>query len=143
VIAESLEGFGRYPPNDGTPGLQIAIARWIARRYGVNVSADRQVMPLNGTREGLFNACMALCPERKGGKAPVVLMPNPFYQVYAVAALAVGAEPVYVPATETTGDLPDYASPCRTTSSTGRRSPISAPRPIRRGRWPMRPIGRS
>jgi N-succinyldiaminopimelate aminotransferase len=142
VIAESLEGFGRYPPNDGTPGLQIAIARWIARRYGVNVSADRQVMPLNGTREGLFNACMALCPERKGGKAPVVLMPNPFYQVYAVAALAVGAEPVYVPATEATGDLPDYR-PCRTTSSTGRRSPISAPRPIRRGRWPMRPIGRS
>jgi N-succinyldiaminopimelate aminotransferase len=37
-------------------------------------------------------------------------MPNPFYQVYAVAALAVGAEPVYVPATEATGDLPDYAA---------------------------------
>jgi hypothetical protein len=66
-------------------------------------------MALNGTREGLFNACMALCPETKGGKQPVVLMPNPFYQVYAVAALAVGAEPVYVPATEATGDLPDYA----------------------------------
>jgi N-succinyldiaminopimelate aminotransferase len=37
VIAESLEGFGRYPDNDGTPGLQTAIARWIARRYGVSV----------------------------------------------------------------------------------------------------------
>jgi aspartate/methionine/tyrosine aminotransferase len=110
VIAQSLEGFGRYPPNDGTPGLQTAIARWIARRYGVHVSADRQVLPLNGTREGLFNACMALCPEAKAGKRPVVLMPNPFYQVYAVAALAVGAEPVYVPATEATGHLPDYAA---------------------------------
>jgi N-succinyldiaminopimelate aminotransferase len=110
VIAESLEGFGRYPANDGTPELQTAIARWIARRYGVNVAPDRQVMALNGTREGLFNACMALCPERKGGKQPVVLMPNPFYQVYAVAALAVGAEPVYVPATEATGDLPDYGA---------------------------------
>jgi N-succinyldiaminopimelate aminotransferase len=110
VIAESLEGFGRYPANDGTPGLQTSIARWIARRYGVNVAPDRQVMALNGTREGLFNACMALCPERKGGKKPVVLMPNPFYQVYAVAALAVGAEPVYVAATEATGDLPDYGA---------------------------------
>jgi N-succinyldiaminopimelate aminotransferase len=53
---------------------------------------------------------MALCPETKGGKRPVVLMPNPFYQVYAVAALAVGAEPVFVPATAETGHLPDYAS---------------------------------
>ncbi|PWK60031.1 aminotransferase class I/II-fold pyridoxal phosphate-dependent enzyme [Roseicyclus mahoneyensis] len=108
-IAASLDGLGRYPPNDGSPELQTAIAAWIARRYGVNVAPDRQVLPLNGTREGLFNACLALCPETKGGKKPVVLMPNPFYQVYAVAALAVGAEPVYVPATEATGDLPDYA----------------------------------
>jgi len=109
VIATSLEGFGRYPPNDGTPELQTAIARWVARRYGVNIAPDRQVLPLNGTREGLFNACLALCPETKAGKKPVVLMPNPFYQVYAVAALAVGAGPVYVPATPETGDLPDYA----------------------------------
>jgi N-succinyldiaminopimelate aminotransferase len=67
-------------------------------------------MVLNGTREGLFNACIALCPETKGGKKPVILMPNPFYQVYAVAALTVGAEPVYVPATAATGFLPDYGS---------------------------------
>jgi aspartate/methionine/tyrosine aminotransferase len=108
-IAGALDGIGRYPPNDGTPELQTAIARWIARRYDVSVSADAQVLPLNGTREGLFNACLALCPETKGGKKPVVLMPNPFYQVYAVAALAVGAEPVYVPATAESGDLPDFA----------------------------------
>lgn len=109
-IAASLQGFGRYPPNDGAPELQSAIARWIARRYDVSVSPDTQVLPLNGTREGLFNACLALCPEKKNGQQPAVLMPNPFYQVYAVAALAVGAEPIYVPATEATGDLPDYAS---------------------------------
>jgi aspartate/methionine/tyrosine aminotransferase len=46
----------------------------------------------------------------KGGERPVVLMPNPFYQVYAAAALSVGAEPVYVPATAETGFLPDYAA---------------------------------
>lgn len=109
ILAANLSGFGVYPPNDGTPELLSAIAGWIARRYGVTLAEDR-LMVLNGTREGLFNACIALCPEQKGGKRPVVLMPNPFYQVYAVAALAVGAEPVYVPATAVTGFLPDYGS---------------------------------
>ncbi|MGI3184798.1 aminotransferase class I/II-fold pyridoxal phosphate-dependent enzyme [Nioella aestuarii] len=110
VIAENAAGFGKYPANDGTADLQQAIAGWILRRYGVTVDPAMQILPLNGTREGLFNACIALCPEEKRGKKPVVLTPNPFYQVYAVAALAVGAEPVYVPATDATGNLPDYAS---------------------------------
>ncbi|WP_434616866.1 aminotransferase class I/II-fold pyridoxal phosphate-dependent enzyme [Tabrizicola sp. M-4] len=109
VMAQNIAGFGIYPPNDGTPELLAAISGWLRRRYGVDLGEDR-LMVLNGTREGLFNAAVALCPEVKGGKKPVVLMPNPFYQVYAVAALAMGAEPVYVPATASTGFLPDYAA---------------------------------
>ncbi len=109
ILAANLAGFGVYPPNDGTPDLLAAIAAWIARRYAVSIPEDN-LMVLNGTREGLFNAAIALCPETKNGKKPVILMPNPFYQVYAVAALAVGAEPVYVPATAATGHLPDYGS---------------------------------
>lgn len=109
VLAESLAGFGVYPPNDGTPELLAAISGWLARRYGVAVGADR-LMVLNGTREGLFNAALALSPEVKAGRRPAVLMPNPFYQVYAVAALTAGAEPIYVPATGETGFLPDYES---------------------------------
>ena len=109
IIATNLDGFGNYPPNDGTPELLAAISAWIARRYGVTVPENR-LMALNGTREGLFNTILALCPETKGGGKPVVLVPNPFYQVYAVAALTVGAEPVYVPATAQTGFLPDFAS---------------------------------
>lgn len=109
VLAESLGGFALYPPNDGAPELLAAISGWIARRHGVTV-AHEGIMALNGTREGLFNAALALCPETKGGKRPVVLMPNPFYQAYAMAALTVGAEPVYVPATAETGFLPDYES---------------------------------
>jgi len=110
VIAENTALFGKYPPNEGTPALREAVAGWVQRRYGVTIDPARQILPLNGTREGLFNACIALCPETKNGKQPVVLTPNPFYQVYAVAALAVGAEPVFVPATDATGNLPDYAS---------------------------------
>ncbi|WP_372884305.1 aminotransferase class I/II-fold pyridoxal phosphate-dependent enzyme [Shimia sp.] len=108
VIAEQAAGFNSYPPNDGTPELLQNICDWLGRRYGVR-PAPEQVMALNGTREGLYNAAMALCPETKNGRQPVVLTPNPFYQVYAVAAVSVGAEPVFVNATAETGFLPDYA----------------------------------
>ncbi|MEE3361386.1 MAG: aminotransferase class I/II-fold pyridoxal phosphate-dependent enzyme [Pseudomonadota bacterium] len=110
VLAQSVAEFGRYPPNNGTDELRAAIRDWIKQRYGVTVDAETDIMPLNGTREGLYNAAMALCPETKRGKQPVILTPNPFYQVYAVAAASVGAEAVFVPATAETGHLPDYES---------------------------------
>ena len=109
VLAGATQGFASYPPNDGSDGLRAAIADWAEARYDMSLDPATQIMALNGTREGLFNAVLALCPETLGGKRPLVLMPNPFYQVYAVAALAAGAEPVYVPATAATGHLPDYA----------------------------------
>jgi len=110
IIASNAADFSRYPPNDGTPGLRAAICDWLAMRYDIPApDPDTRVLPLNGTREGLFNAALALCPEQKNGQRPVVLLPNPFYQCYAVAALAAGAEPVYVSATEATGFLPDFA----------------------------------
>ncbi|QUS36479.1 aminotransferase class I/II-fold pyridoxal phosphate-dependent enzyme [Falsirhodobacter algicola] len=109
LLAEHMAGFGKYPPNDGSPALLEAIAGWIARRHGVTLDPSR-VMTLNGTREGLFNAALALSPETKNGQRPAILMPNPFYQVYTMAALALGAEPVHVPATAETGFLPDYAA---------------------------------
>ncbi|RVV96679.1 aminotransferase class I/II-fold pyridoxal phosphate-dependent enzyme [Mesobaculum littorinae] len=109
VLAETVADFARYPANDGTPELLDAISGWLRRRYGVEVGHDR-LMPLNGTREGLYNVAMALVPEDKAGARPVVLIPNPFYQVYAVAAASVGGEPVFVAATEETGFLPDYAA---------------------------------
>lgn len=110
IVAENIQGFGTYPPNDGTPKLRAAFTGWLNRRYGITLDPHTQVMPLNGTREGLFNAAVALCPEEVRGQRPVVLIPNPFYQVYAVAAAAVGAEPVFVSATADNGFLPDYAS---------------------------------
>lgn len=110
VIVENAAGFNSYPQNEGTETLRGAMADWVARRYGVTLDPDRQIMALNGTREGLYNAAMALCPETKNGQKPTILTPNPFYQVYMVAAISVGAEPVFVPATAATGHLPDYAS---------------------------------
>ena len=109
VIAGALDGFAKYPVNEGTSGLLDAIRGWLAGRYGIDVAPAR-IMALNGTREGLFNAALALCPEHKNGQRPAVLIPNPFYQVYAVATAAVAAEPIFVPATAGSGNLPDYAA---------------------------------
>lgn len=105
VIAEHAAEFGRYPPNEGTPELRTAISDWVQRRYDVEVDPDTQVLALNGTREGLYNAGMALCPA-----GATVLMPNPFYQVYMISAISAAAEPVFVPATEATGHLPDFGA---------------------------------
>ncbi|MDO5527814.1 MAG: aminotransferase class I/II-fold pyridoxal phosphate-dependent enzyme [Paracoccus sp. (in: a-proteobacteria)] len=109
IIAENIASFGKYPPNEGTPALLDAISGWLGRRYGLDVPPDG-ITSLNGTREGLFNAALALCPEEKLGQRPAILIPNPFYQVYAVAAAAVAAEPIFVAATEASGHLPDYTS---------------------------------
>jgi len=107
VIGAHLDGFAKYPPNDGSGDLLRAISGWIKRRYGVDKDPAREIIALSGTREGLFNAAIALCPETKNGNRPKILIPNPFYQVYAVAALAVAADPVFVPCPAAGGFLPD------------------------------------
>ena len=108
TVAEHAATFGNYPSNDGAPELLQAISDWLKRRFGVSVPPD-QVMALNGTREGLYNAAMALCPEEKNG-TPVFLIPNPFYQVYGIAAISLGAEAKFLNATAETGFLPDLTS---------------------------------
>lgn len=111
IIAENIADFGKYPVNDGIPELLAAITGWVQGRYGVALDPATQIMALNGTREGLFNACLALCPaETRRAERPAILIPNPFYQVYAAAALAVGADPIFVPASRETGFLPDYTA---------------------------------
>ncbi|MEO1273862.1 MAG: aminotransferase class I/II-fold pyridoxal phosphate-dependent enzyme [Pseudomonadota bacterium] len=111
VIAAHAAEFSRYPPNEGTLSLRAANAAWLARRYAIaEPNPETEILPLNGTREGLFNTAIALCPEVKNGQRPAVLIPNPFYQCYAVAALTAGAEPIYVRAGAETGFLPDYES---------------------------------
>ncbi len=108
ILAAHLGEFSKYPSNEGTPDLLAAISGWLGRRHGIEVAPER-IVTLNGTREGLFNAALALSPEQKNGQKPAILIPNPFYQVYAVAAAAVGAEPVFVPATAESGNMPRFA----------------------------------
>ena len=112
-MARHAAKLSSYPPNEGIVELREAASAWLGRRYGVGEGRrdpERHILAVNGTREGLFNVALALSPEEKNGAHPAVLMPNPFYQAYAVAALAAGAEPIYVPATAESGHLPDYGA---------------------------------
>lgn len=96
----------KYPDNYGSENLLRAICDWIARRYEVRLS-EENLLVLNGSREGLFTAMLALC---KGGHGSRILMPNPAYQAYQAAALIINAEPVPVPADPASGYMPDYGA---------------------------------
>ncbi|MEI9996282.1 MAG: aminotransferase class I/II-fold pyridoxal phosphate-dependent enzyme [Rhizomicrobium sp.] len=105
--------FGSYPPINGSKDWRMAAGAWLTRRFRLaegSIDPEANLLPLNGTREGLFLALFTVMPEKKAGQRPAVLIPNPFYQCYAAAALSAGGEPVFVPATAATGFLPDYAA---------------------------------
>lgn len=113
AIAENAHLFGEYPPINGTTDWREAAGEWLRRRFALpaaSVDPEKHLLPLNGTREGLFLAPFIVTPETKAGARPAILLPNPFYQCYAAAILASGAEPVFVPARADTGFLPDYAN---------------------------------
>ena len=104
--------YGKYPPVAGTPDFRRAVADWLNRRYDLPdgmVRADDHIAPCAGTREALFRTAFLAVPPKKAGKQPVVLMPNPFYQCYAGAAVAAGAEPIFVNTLAENGFLPDFA----------------------------------
>jgi N-succinyldiaminopimelate aminotransferase len=105
VLAEHFKLLGKYPTTKGLSALREGIALWLARRFGVKVDPEHQVLPVAGTREALFSFAQAMVDARE---APLVLMPNPFYQIYEGAALLAGARPYYLNATEDTGFLPDF-----------------------------------
>lgn len=108
ALASTVDDYRRYPPIGGSDEWQAAVRGWLARRLNVDtvLSETTQILPLNGTREGLFLAAQLAPPKPYG----LVAMPDPFYQVYAAAALAIGATPHYLPATKETGFLPDLTA---------------------------------
>jgi len=111
ALEKHAKDWNKYPPTAGTPGYRTAVADWLTKRYGLPdgfVIPDDHVLPVSGTREGLFMAAQLATPRQKNGQQPAVLMPNPFYQVYLGAAVMCGADPIFVPATKDTDFLPDF-----------------------------------
>ena len=112
ILAENSALWGKYPPANGSAEFRRAAADWLERRFKLPqgyVNADRAILPVAGTREALFMVAQVTCSDKEG-KQPVVLLPNPFYQVYAGAALMAGAEPVFVPGANGPSSQPDYST---------------------------------
>jgi N-succinyldiaminopimelate aminotransferase len=107
ALAANLRQLGSYPATRGLPALRAAMAAAIARRFldpGTVIDPDTMVLPLNGTREGLFAIVQAVVDPTRNA---VVAMPNPFYQIYEGAALLAGAEPYFLNTSAANGYLPD------------------------------------
>ena len=106
-LSDNLNKLSNYPKTKGIDELRGAIANWLEQRFKLNkVDANSQVLPVNGTREALFAFAQAVV-DRQQAK-PLVLSPNPFYQIYEGAALLAGAEPVYLNCNAENGYIPDY-----------------------------------
>jgi len=113
LLVENMEDWGKYPPPNGTDGLRISISNWLKKRYKLPTSLidpALNIAVVSGTREALFMAALLSVPEKKMGAKPVVLMPNPFYQVYIGAAAMARSEIVLLSAGPETGFQPDFSS---------------------------------
>lgn len=110
ALVEHLDGLGNYPPTRGGRLLRDAICRWLAQRFQVPadwLDPEQHCLPVAGTREALFAIAQAVVDP---AGAPLVVMPNPFYQIYEGAALLAGAEPYFLNCTTDNGYLPDLGS---------------------------------
>ncbi len=107
-LKHNLQGISIYPKTRGLDELREAAAQWASTRFQLapgSLSAERHLLPVNGTREALFAFVQAIVDRHA---KPLVICPNPFYQIYEGAAYLAGAEPWFLSCTEQTGYLPDF-----------------------------------
>lgn len=110
ALVTQLGGLGVYPTTKGIVELRLAIAEWLSKRFLIPaelINPDTHILPVSGTREALFSFAQCVIDSTTAIK-PVVIMPNPFYQIYEGAALLAGAEPYFLNTLEETGYLPDF-----------------------------------
>ncbi|HMY29210.1 MAG TPA: succinyldiaminopimelate transaminase, partial [Agitococcus sp.] len=109
IINQQAKHLATYPSTKGIAELRQAIADWLLQRFKLSsVDAENQVLPVNGTREALFSFTQAVV-NRQHDK-PLVVMPNPFYQIYEGAAYLAGAEPYYLSCHAHNQFSPDFDS---------------------------------
>ena len=92
----------RYPESAGLPELRKTIAEWYKKRFDVSLDADREVLPLVGSKEGV--AHIAWCFIDPGD---IALVPDPAYPVYSVGTMLAGGEPYYMPLAAENDFLPN------------------------------------
>ena len=109
ALTSNLAGLANYPTTIGSLALREAISAWIARRYNIAApNPEKAILPVTGTREALFALAQAIIDRTK--PKPIVISPNPFYQIYEGAAFLAGAEPYFLNTTPENNHAMDFAS---------------------------------
>lgn len=109
-LISHLHGLANYPLTRGSDELRMTMSEWLMRRFALpagSIDPARHILPVNGTREALFAFAQSVIDRNA---SPLVVMPNPFYQIYEGAALLAGAEPWFQNTLSVTGYKPDFAS---------------------------------
>ena len=113
ALTDNLAGLANYPTTAGVPALRQVISTWISRRYGIPApNPEKTVLPANGSREALFAFAQVVIDATKTSHskpAPIVICPNPFYQIYEGAAFLAGAEPYFLNTLPHKDQKRDYA----------------------------------
>ena len=109
ALIANLSGLATYPTTLGIPALREAIANWATRRYGIPLlNPETEILPVIGSREALFAVAQVVIDSSKPN--PVLISPNPFYQIYEGAAFLAGAEPYFLNTTVENNHAMDFAS---------------------------------
>ncbi len=91
-----------YSPNGGTPEYRKAAALYYLRRFGIELDPQKEVLGLQGSKEGLFHLGQVLL-----NPGDLALVPDPGYPVYRASCEIAGAEIYPMPLLEENGFLPD------------------------------------
>ena len=113
ALTANLSGLATYPTTLGVPALREAIANWATRRYGIPLlNIDTEILPVIGSREALFAIAQVVIDSLKRdlNNKPIVISPNPFYQIYEGAAFLAGAQPYFLNTTVENNHAMDFAS---------------------------------
>jgi N-succinyldiaminopimelate aminotransferase len=109
ALTHAVAGLSNYPSTVGSEPLRAAIAGWLERRYGVpSLDPATMILPVNGSREALFAIAHSTIDTSRAD--PLVLCPNPFYQIYEGAAYLAGATPYFVNSDPARNFAPDYSA---------------------------------
>jgi N-succinyldiaminopimelate aminotransferase len=108
-LVQHLSGLSSYPTTLGILALRQAISEWATRRYSIPaLDPEKEIIPVNGSREALFAFAQAVIDSNR--PAPIVISPNPFYQIYEGAAFLAGATPYFINTLPETQHAMDFAS---------------------------------
>lgn len=107
AVISHLHGLSIYPTTAGTPELRQTIANWLDQRFQLagHINPQTQILPVNGTREALFAFAQAIIDRDND---PLIVLPNPFYQIYEGAAILAGARMHLLNCTADNGFVPDF-----------------------------------